>query len=77
MTEEYENLEDVLDFDYEIPKGQVTHSFFEDVIVRPRLEAIGYYAINFHPSEANMFGPETRIVTCLDQNGKFRSFIYN
>lgn len=76
MTDEYQYLEDVLDFDYDLPKAP-SFAFFEDVIVRPRLEALGYYSINFHPSEANMFGPDTRIITCLDQDGKFRSFIYN
>ena len=76
MTDKYQFLDEVLDFDYDIPKSP-SHSFFEDVIVRPRLEALGFYAINFHPSEANMFGPDTRIVTCLDQDNNFRSFIYN
>jgi hypothetical protein len=77
MTDEYEYLEEVLYFDYDLPKVSGTIPFFEDAVVRPRLEQLGFYGVNFHPSESNMFGPNTRVVTCLDHNGKFRSFIYN
>jgi hypothetical protein len=77
MTDEYEYLEEVLYFDEESVYIVTGIEIFEDTVIRPRLEAIGFYSVNFHPSEANMFGPNTRVVTCLDHNGKFRSFIYN
>ena len=78
MHDVYEYLDEILDLnESDIPKYSINFAWFEDVVVRPGLEKLGFYAINFHPSEANMFGPETRVVTCLDQNGKFRSFIYN
>lgn len=76
MVDDYEFLEDVIDLDeyFSLPTN---YEWFEDVVIRPKLESCGYYGINFHPSEANMFGPKTRIVTCMDSNGNFCSFIYN
>ena len=77
MSSEYEYLEEVLYFDEEPVNVVSGIELFEDSVIRPRLESLGFYSVNFHPSEANMFGPKTRVVTCLDHNGKFRSFIYN
>ena len=78
MTQDYqyEYLEDVIDLE-EYVSLPTNYHWFEDVVIRPKLETAGYYGINFHPTETNMFGPNTRVVTCLDPAGKFCSFIYN
>lgn len=77
MNNDYYYLEDVIDFEHYLPDFAFNYVKFEDLIIRPKLEEEGYYGINFHPSEANMFGPNTRVITCLDQDGEFCSFVYN
>lgn len=73
MFEETEELYDVISLD-----GLNLHTLGEneDAIIRPRLEEQGFYAIHFENCAVNKFGVLSRIVTCIDYNGKYRKFIY-
>lgn len=48
----------------------------EDTLLRPRLEALGYYAIQFQAGETDSFGPLSRVVTALDPKGIKHYFVY-
>lgn len=48
----------------------------EDTVLRPQLEALGYYAIMFMPGEYDDFGPLTRICSCVDRDGVLHKFVY-
>lgn len=70
---EYENLEEIVSF---IGFDYNQWSLHEDILLRPRLESEGFYAIHFKNGEADSFGPLSRIVTCTDADGKHRKFWY-
>lgn len=73
MPEEYEDLYEIISFeDFEFEKWYL----HEDMILRPRLEDLGFWAIVFKPGETDSFGPLTRVVTAIDSNGSRRQFIY-
>lgn len=70
---EYEELFDVIsgeEFDFD---KWYEH---EDTVLRPQLEAAGFYGIYFTMGEADSFGPLSRKVTCIDNTGMPRKFIY-
>ena len=73
MFEETEELYDVISLD---GLNLSTLDENEDLIIRPRLEKEGFYAIHFENCAVDKFGVLTRIVTCIDCNGKYRKFIY-
>jgi len=74
MNKEPEELYDIISmegFDYN--NWQID----EDSILRPQLEEAGFYAIHFQPGELDSFGWLSRVVTCIDKDGKFRRFVYS
>jgi hypothetical protein len=73
MFEETEELYDVISLDG-LSYGSWEEN--EDIIIRPRLEEAGFYAIHFEDCAVDKFGVVTRVVTCIDNNGTFRKFIY-
>jgi hypothetical protein len=72
MLNECEELYDVIELDLEYETWEEN----EDIILRPRLEAQGFYAIHFEDCAVDNFGVLTRTVTCIDHAGKYRKFIY-
>lgn len=71
--EEYEDLAEVISFEDFSFSAYRSH---EDMLLRPRLEEQGFYAVTFHMGEYDSFGPLTRVVKCLDKNDVARKFIY-
>lgn len=48
----------------------------ERTIIKPRLEAAGYFDIEFLPGETDSFGPLTRTVVAYDADGHKEKFYY-
>jgi len=70
---EYEDLEEVISFEgFDFAKWYE----HEDTILRPRMEALSFYAIRFKHGEYDSFGPLTRVCTAIDSKGNLRHFVY-
>lgn len=48
----------------------------EQLILKPRMEELGYSSIVFAMGEEDDFGPLTRIVQCVDPEGNDKTFFY-
>ena len=71
------NLFDVLDATLANHKQYCgpRYTEWEDFIVKPALEALGYERVTFHTGESDDFGPLSRVVRCY-KGGVCHEFVY-